>query len=267
MVLSCPVCGKKLAPFGGSLKCENGHSFDVSRKHYVNLLMSEAPKEKRHGDDRAMVDARTAFLEAGYYDRFRDALCEAAAEYIPRGSRIMDAGCGEGFYTAAVRDAVDADICGVDISATACAACARRGGITVAAAGVGRLPVPSGSCAGLLNIFAPCAPEEFARVLAPEGVLIRGVPTENHLFGLKAAVYDEPRLNPPPDVSLPGFRLISRRSVEYDITLRCGRDIHNLFLMTPYYYKTGARDQAKLEGLERLDTHLGFAVLVYGKNF
>jgi hypothetical protein len=52
MVLSCPVCGEKLAPFGQALKCPNGHSFDVARQHYVNLLLNGAPKEKRHGDDR-----------------------------------------------------------------------------------------------------------------------------------------------------------------------------------------------------------------------
>ena len=266
MVLSCPVCGEKLAPFGQALKCPNGHSFDVARQHYVNLLLNGAPKEKRHGDDAAMVSARTAFLSAGYYDRFRDAVCAAAAEFLPRGARIIDAGCGEGFYTAAVRDAVDGDVFGADISKTACAACARRGGLTVAVAGVNRLPLGSGSCDGILNVFAPCAAEEFARVLTAGGVLIRGVPAERHLWGLKAAVYEKPYLNPPPDTALPGFVLAARRDVDYKIRLRTARDIHNLFMMTPYYYKTGAGDQAKLAALDELETELDFAVLIYRKD-
>lgn len=265
MVLSCPVCGEKLAPFGQALKCPSGHSFDVARQHYVNLLLNGAPKEKRHGDDAAMVSARTAFLSAGYYDQFRDAVCAAAAEFLPRGARIIDAGCGEGFYTAAVRDALNADVCGADISKAACAACARRGGLTVAVAGVNRLPVPSESCDGALNIFAPCSEEEFFRVLRPGGILIRGVPKERHLWGLKAAVYEKPYLNPPPDTELGGFELISRRDADYEIHLKTQTDIHNLFLMTPYYYKTGVDDQRKLAGLDHLDTELSFAILIFRK--
>lgn len=265
MVLSCPICGEKLVPFGNALKCKNGHSFDVARQHYVNLLLSAAPKEKRHGDDKAMVAARTAFLEAGYYDAFRDSVCETAAAFLPRGAKLIDAGCGEGFYTAAVRDALSADVCGVDISKTAVQAAARRGGLTLVVAGVNHLPVPDGSCDGVLNIFAPEAPAEFSRVLRPGGILIRGVPKERHLWGLKAAVYDEPYLNPPAETSLPDFELAGRRDIDYEIKLKSRDDIHNLFLMTPYYYKTGVRDQEKLSSLDELRTELSFAVLAYRK--
>jgi 23S rRNA (guanine745-N1)-methyltransferase len=266
MILSCPVCGKPLTAEGMTMKCPDGHSFDVARQHYVNLLLSNAPREKRHGDDRAMVRARTEFLDAGYYDAFRDALAEAAAEFIPGGSPVIDAGCGEGFYTSFVRRALNADMCGADISKAALIAAARRdGALTLAAAGVNRLPVPGGSCAGVLNIFAPCCPEEFARVLRPGGVLIRGVPSERHLWGLKAAVYENPYLNPPPETEIPGFTLVSRRDVNGKITLRSQTDIHNLFLMTPYYYKTGQADQEKLSCLGKLETELGFTILTYRK--
>lgn len=265
MVLSCPVCGEALAPFGSALKCRNGHSFDVARQHYVNLLMASAPKEKRHGDDKAMVGARTAFLETGLYDRFRDAVCQTAREHLPAGARLVDAGCGEGYYSAALRDALSADLCGVDISKAAAAAAAKRGGMTIAVAGVNRLPVHDESCDGVINIFAPLAAEEFSRVLAPGGILIRALPRERHLWGLKAAIYDSPYLNPPVEETLSGFDLISRRDVDYEITLPCRRDIQNLFLMTPYYYKTSPADQQKLSRLQSLKTELSFAVLAYRK--
>lgn len=266
MILACPVCGQPLTPDSGALKCPSGHSFDVARQHYVNLLLSNASGGKRHGDDRAMVRARTEFLDAGYYDAFRDAVTAAAAELIPRGSPVIDAGCGEGFYTSAVRRAVGADMCGADISKTALIAAARRDPeLTLCAAGVNRLPAADGPCAGVLNIFAPCCESEFSRVLRPGGVLIRGVPTERHLWGLKSAVYAEPYLNSPPEEELGGFELAARRDVTYNITLKSQSDIHNLFMMTPYYYKTGQRDQEKLEALLSLETELGFAVLIYRK--
>ena len=137
--------------------------------------------------------------------------------------------------------------------------------MTLATARVSHLPVPDGSCDGVLNIFAPDAPGEFSRVLRPRGILIRGVPKERHLWGLKAAVYDEPYLNPPVEPDLPAFELARRWDVDYEITLKSRDDIHNLFLMTPYYYKTGVRDQEKLLALDRLRTELSFAVLAYRK--
>jgi len=75
----------------------------------------------------------------------------------------------------------------------------------------------------------------------------------------------EPYRNSPPEEELGGFELAARRDVTYNITLKSQSDIHNLFMMTPYYYKTGQRDQEKLEALLSLETELGFAVLIYRK--
>jgi hypothetical protein len=70
---------------------------------------------------------------------------------------------------------------------------------------------------------------------------------------------------PPPDTELGGFELISRSDADYEIHLKTQTDIHNLFLMTPYYYKTGVDDQRKLAGLDHLDTELSFAILIFRK--
>ena len=118
----------------------------------------------------------------------------------------------------------------------------------------------------IVNLFAPCFPDEFHRVLLPGGILIRGVPLEDHLWELKCAIYDEPYRNPKPETELEHFDFLYQKEIQYRIRMDDPRDIRNLFMMTPYYYKTGAADQEKLSKLTSLQTQLGFAVQVYRKN-
>ena len=94
-------------------------------------------------------------------------------------------------------------------------------------------------------------------------MLIRALPLEGHLWGLKSAVYDTPYANPAPATELPGFTLLSREDVRFSIHLPCQEDIWNLFTMTPYYYKTGRTDQDKLRQLHELDETVEIAVLCY----
>ena len=266
----CPVCGGALEKAENVWRCGAGHCFDASKYGYVNLLMSNKSSKKRHGDDRAMVLSRSAFLEKGYYSCLRDCLCRLALECCGDAADILDAGCGEGWYSAGVRGyleerGVRVSMAGVDISREALRAAARRGGMQLAVAGVGALPVGDESCDIVMNIFAPHDDAEFRRVLRRGGALIKAVPLERHLLGLKRAVYDEPYENPAPDYSPAGFEPAAREDIHARLHLDSQEDIRALFMMTPYYYKTSARDQEKLFALKSLDTELGFAVLVLKK--
>ena len=269
--LKCPVCGDVLEQEGRSLRCAAGHCYDLAKQNYVNLLMRNQFGAKRHGDDKCMVAARQEFLDAGWYSCLRDALCGLAVKYCGETADLLDVGCGEGYYTSAVRRTLEAagktgGACGVDISKTALIAAAKRDpALTLAVASVNRLPVISESCDVLLNIFAPNDDGEFLRVLRPGGVLLKAVPRERHLFGLKAAVYEKPYLNPPAEYAPEGFSLLERLDVDASITVSPAKQIQNLFMMTPYYYKTGAADQAKLETLESLTTELEFTVFALRK--
>ena len=117
--------------------------------------------------------------------------------------------------------------------------------LLLAVASAYRLPVGDASCDAVLNVFSPCAAEEFARVLKPDGVLIRAVPLEKHLWSLKKAVYDVPYENPPEAEEVEGFDKIGEEWLRYRIQLEDTETVRNLFRMTPYYYKTGEKDQQK----------------------
>lgn len=266
MYFICPVCGEILTQTQNAFKCGNGHSFDRSKYGYVNLLMSQKSRAKHSGDDKLMVKARTAFLDKGYYNPLRDAAIEELLKYRGEIRRILDVGCGECMYTAAVSQALGAETAGIDISKEALIAGSKRcSELLLAVAGVSRLPVEDSYIDLVLNFFAPVNGNEFSRVLREKGLLLRAVVLKRHLFGLKEAVYDKPYENPEPDNEIEGFRIISSRNIEYSIRLDSNEDILNLFKMTPYYYKTSREDQEKLLNLDTLETEIGFGLVLYEK--
>lgn len=266
IVLKCPVCQHTLYSDGFSLRCKNQHNYDISKYHYVNLAMDNRSRKKHHGDDRAMVLARSAFLNEGYYAPFRKLVVDTARGYLQKEDNLIDVGCGEGYYTDLLQRETGTSVLGIDISKEALREAYKRNhDLLLAVAGASSIPVPDESAHMVVSLFAPCFPEEFHRVLLPGGILIRGVPLEDHLWELKCAVYDEPYRNPKPETDLELFDFLYQKEIRYRIRMDDPRDIRNLFMMTPYYYKTGASDQEKLNKLTSLQTKLGFAVQVYRK--
>ncbi|MPM05958.1 23S rRNA (guanine(745)-N(1))-methyltransferase [bioreactor metagenome] len=268
----CPVCGKDLLEDGQSLRCENAHSFDIARSGYVNLLLSQQVKSKHHGDDKMMVRARRDFLNKGYYRPLLDSLSEAVRKHVKDGCVIFDAGCGECWYTANIyeylaENQIEFEMLAVDISKDALTVGAKRCRLLkLAVASVFRLPMKDGSCDILTSVFAPCCETEFARVLKKGGILIRAVPLKRHLWSLKKAVYDNPYENQAEDFVLDRFELIGKQEITKTIHLSSGEDITNVFMMTPYYYKTSAEDQNKLRNLTELNTEIEFGILIYRRN-
>lgn len=266
----CPVCGGELHKNEKSFSCPSGHSFDIAKSGYVNLLPSSG-KGKRHGDDKLMVRARTRLFSHGHYDNLSELIAELSALYSKNGVRVLDAGCGEGKYTVDVLEKLKAEgkdpvMLGVDISKDALIAASKRSEeLRLAAASSAALPVADGSVGLILNIFSPFIGSEFSRVLENGGKLIRAYPLSRHMWELKELIYDRPYENPVTDMEEEGFKIIDRRELRYSIHLSDSEEIMDLFKMTPYYYKTGAADQAKAQNADELDTVLEFGVAVYQK--
>lgn len=267
----CPVCRSELHEEEKLYSCENGHCFDKSRFGYVNLLQSQKSSAKRHGDDRLMVRARRDFLNSGAYGFLLEFLCEITEKFFTDGAAVLDAGCGECYYSASLRQHLaengkEAFFAGVDISKDALEfASKRKSGIPLAVASLFDMPFADESFDAVLNIFSPEAYDEFYRVLKKGGILIRIVPLEKHLYDLKAAIYDEPYLNDVPDHAIPRFKLKKTSQTKSRIWLKSNEDIQNLFKMTPYYYKTGKDDQNKINGLEEFSTQAEFEIRIYIK--
>ncbi len=270
-IWSCPVCGKPLHQADKSLRCGNSHSFDRGRSGYVHLLPSNRQNAKLPGDNPDMVRARRNFLNKGYYSHLLKVLCSVMETYLPRNGRILDAGCGEGYYTKGVQQHLAAmehpcTCYGVDISKTAADLAARADKLTDYAVGsVFHMPVQSESCDMIMSIFAPFCGEEFQRVLKSNGCLVMAIPAAKHLWELKCAVYDKPYENAVKDYELEGFSFTEKRTAQKQITLENRKDIADLFSMTPYAYRTGEKERNRLSSLETLTTQAAFEILIYHK--
>ncbi|MDD6022354.1 MAG: methyltransferase domain-containing protein [Acutalibacteraceae bacterium] len=223
------------------------------------------------GDTKEMVNARRDFLRAGYYRPFADKLGELVLRYASDGCNIVDAGCGEGYYTESIyfhlrNNAVRADIAGVDISRAAVRLAAKScKDIEYAVASVFDMPLPDGKADIVTNIFAPIVEKEFLRILRPGGVLIIAVPGEYHLWEMKTLIYDEPYVNEMKHTEYAGFDFIERVPVKGKITIDGNRQIENLFLMTPYYWKTGVEGSRRAAECEKMMTQIHFDFLIYKK--
>lgn len=270
----CPVCGGALRRDNTSYRCDNNHCFDISKYGTVNLLMSQASSDKRHGDDSLMVCARQRFLDSGYYEPLARLIADTAAEYVVGGNNgimLCDVGCGEGYYTDYVSCKLmsigkTVAISGIDISKQAARYAKRRinsGEFAVASAF--KLPYADNCCDIMLNIFAPYSAAELYRCLDDDGVVVRAFARKNHLIGLKRVIYDNVRNDDVDDISLDGFECVQSRELEYEITVSGQQLISDLFKMTPYYYKSGKSSQQRLEALETLTTPVHFTVAAYKK--
>ncbi len=267
----CPICAASVQKQEKGIHCLNGHCFDAAKSGYVNLLPVQQKRTRQPGDNLRMVRARRDFLQAGYYAPFQQMLCEMIVQTMPQRGILLDAGCGDGYYTTAVTEALQAagkavQVYGMDISKYAVDMAAKHcKAASFAVGSVFHLPVSDHCCDGVISLFAPYAGTEFHRVLKQDGVMILGIPAARHLMGLKQAIYDTPYENVVKPYELEGFSFVGKRTVESVITLPNQTTIQNLFAMTPYYYKTGQKEQARLAGLETLETEIAFELLQYQK--
>lgn len=275
MTVLCPVCQTPVTTTEDGGVCRKGHRFDRARSGYMHLLPANRKHAKNPGDDKLMVDARRKFLDKGYYRPLADTVSRLAGEWLANLPHqtpcVLYAGCGEGYYTTLLYDALcqrglEPDILGVDISKLALDKAAKRQkAIFYVVASVFHLPVPDACCDLLCSLFSPYCSEEYQRVIRPGGAMLLVIPGENHLWELKQAIYERPYKNQVKPFALEGFTLLDHMQVHDTIYLAEHNDIENLFKMTPYYYKTSEQDQARLLGRGELTTQIEFEVLLYRK--
>ena len=205
-------------------------------------------------------------MEKGYYRPLLEALCRILEEKLPQESALLDAGCGEGYYTAGIASYLKekgkaVNVLGIDIAKAAVDMTAKRmpqGKFAVAS--VYKIPLADNACDAVLSVFSPNAAAEYRRVLKPGGVLLRVYPLKNHLYSLKKAVYETPTRNEEKGEIGAGFSEESVWEIKNKIFLSSAEEIGNLFAMTPYFHKTSEKDREKLLALSALETEAEFGV-------
>ena len=265
----CPICKGALMKRERTLCCPKNHSFDLAAQGYVNLLPANRKSSANPGDNAEMVASRTRFLDSGFYAPLSNTFNAEIAARAGAAPRILDAGCGEGYYAARMYDALhtvgkDAALYGVDISKAAVRHAARRcRAAHFAVASLFALPFSDGAFDVCCNIFSPLCAPELLRVLAPGSVFAAVYPAARHLYGLKEILYEHPYENPDKTFELEGFCIESRRRISYEFTLDGNDLIESLFMMTPYYYRTPAQGAQRLSLCDCLRTEADFWIVFY----
>ncbi len=268
-LLHCPLCGAALERTERVYTCHGGHSFDIAKEGYTHLLPANQKNSAAPGDDSGMASARRDFLSRGYYRPLLDALCALAVSHTGEKPAVLDAGCGEGYYTAGIYQVLRGAgkrprMAGTDISKAAVRLAAKREkAVEFAVASSFRLPLADGSVELLLNCFSPLCLPEFRRVLQPGGSFLYVVPSAMHLWELKEILYDAPYPNEEKRTPYEGFSYEAVVPVEGRIELDSQEEIHALFQMTPYYWKTPKEGAKRLAAVERLTVRTGFHIHVF----
>lgn len=275
--LVCPICATPLLATARVLTCANRHSFDLAREGYVNLLRKPLP-----GDTREMLRARRDFFARDHYRPISDTINERIRAYLMEQQPalmsptvICDAGCGEGYYLSRLQaDLAERQIAtmglGLDISKEAVRMAAKRcrDAFFVVANLKERLPLAAASLRVLLNIFAPRNPEEFARVLAPGGLLLVVIPAPSHLQQLRATLHllqieDNKQQHVIEQFTEQGlFRLEDAIPINYELTLQ--RDeIGLLVTMTPNYWHASEETRQASARLIEVRTEVACVCLAF----
>ena len=281
--MQCPVCQSALEKVEKRYVCPQNHSFDISREGYVNLLLANQKKSKEPGDGKLMIESREYFLGRGFYDRLSDCLNGMIVKMVKGGVRadvvggrpfrILDLGCGEGFYSDRLFQFLEknslaerVEIFGIDISKIAIQKAAKRNSRVQFCIGSNfHLPFVNESFDCIFSIFSPLDPQEVKRVLASDARFISVRPGASHLRELAALIYDEVALQGKSVDDSEQFSLLEKGSLQYQIDLTSNRDITSLVAMTPYYWHLNDEKRASFDEKKALSVGVDFQISVFRK--
>jgi 23S rRNA (guanine745-N1)-methyltransferase len=265
-MLLCSVrnCRTPLVLDGRRYVCANAHAFDIARSGYVNLLQPQDKRSKTPGDTPEAVAARRRFLDHGHAAPLVEAIVRALP--MQEGQALLDAGCGEGHHLAAFRRAYRVDAYGIDISVPAIELAARRDRDCSWVVGNADrfLPYPDATFRAVASITARMNPEEFRRVLAPDGTLLVVIPGADDLVELRQAILGERIERDRADRTAATFASLFtlERHERIAHTVMLDRE-SMLDVMSSSYRGLRARERAALESLDAMNVTLSRDVLVF----
>jgi len=260
---ACPICQENLTLLDTSFKCYNRHSFDLAKFGYVNL----APQIKQSANyDKENFQNRQQILEAGFYHAILEAVSDLLAN-SETSTTVLDIGCGEGFYSRKLQENhPEKTFYAFDISKDSVQIAAKsepNWAVNWFVGDLARLPIKDASMDILLDIFSPANYGEFRRVLSKDGILIKVIPTKNHLREIRQKVQDQ--LTNKQDIKnhfQNNFTILSSKtaSLTKPITVE---QLQALLSMTPLLFHI---DQSKIDWSQLTEITIEAEILV-GKAF
>ena len=264
---ACPICQENLTLVESSLKCNNRHSFDLAKFGYVNL----APQIKQSANyDKENFQNRQQILEAGFYQAILDAVSDLLAS-SKTTKIILDIGCGEGFYSRKLQERhPDKTLYAFDISKDSVQIAANsepNWAVNWFVGDLARLPIKDASMDILLDIFSPANYGEFRRVLSKDGILIKVIPTENHLKEIRQRVQDQLTNKDYSNQDIKNhfqehFTILSSQTASLTKTITADQ-LQALLSMTPLLFHI---DQSKIDWSQLTEITIEAEILV-GKTF
>lgn len=266
--LACTVrnCGLPLENHERTYVCERGHSYDIARSGYLNLLQPQDRRSREPGDSKAAVAARASLLDAGVGRTLIDALCDKVmALALPGDPVVVDLGSGTGDAIAALGRRRAITGIGIDLSSAAAEHAARRwpAHTWVVANADRRLPLLDASVDLVLTLHGRRNPDEAARVLKPAGALLIAAPAPDDVIELRSAVQgsgvERDRSEALIEAHRGLFELVERTAVRETLTL----DREGLLNLLRGTYR-GARLAAasRIAAIERMAVTLASEVFV-----
>jgi len=162
----------------------------------------------------------------------------------------------------------EVDGIGIDVSKPAVSLAARRyGAARFAVASSYAIPLGDHSLDAVVTVFAPRSFAEFARVLRPDGIVVVASPGPDHLAGLKALLYTDPRAHADrphtaEEVDLP-HAPAQRTRVRFELMLDDPSDAANLLQMTPYWWHATEEQQRAVAANPSLTTMVDVIVTTH----
>ena len=260
-LLRCPMDTLELQLDNMRLHCAAGHSFDIARQGYVNLLGAGEKRSRDPGDSKEMVRARGAFLDAGHYQPVAIRLAELVRPLLGVEATIVDAGCGDGYYLEALHAqlasgaASHTTLIGFDISKWAVLAAARRLAATWMVASNRNIPLAADSVDCLLSLFGFPVFAAFLAALKTGGTLLTVNAGPHHLIELREILYPSVRYSASSVVTqaeAAGFLAGASSTLQYRTVALSPLHIHQLLSMTPHLFRASREGKQRAAQLEQL---------------
>lgn len=263
--LACPKCHQPLILENKSYRCSNNHCYDIAKQKYVNLLLNPDKASNNPGDNKESLLCRQHHLNKGYYDGILNEVVHCIQKYSSSPRQLLDLGCGEGYYTYQMKEALndDSTIYGLDIS---------KAGIQMATkytkdiywivGNSKNIPILDHSLDIITALFTVVNDQEIKRCLKENGYMIHVTANPYHLVEFKELIYDEIKIKSDQHLRLP-FDIVESYDYKEKIHLQNREDTLNLLKMTPHYYHIKKERRHVLETLGEKDVTIDIRITVY----